>query len=62
MKQGKTDWIVVGGEGALCRRCGESEKIPIPMPVSAFGKWCEYFIEKHRLCIGDILIVKQLND
>ena len=50
MKKARTDWIVMGGEGALCRRCGETEKIPLPMVVDAFGKWAEYFIEKHRYC------------
>ena len=50
MKKGKTDWIVMGGKGALCRRCGETEEIPVPMPILAFCKWTQYFIEKHRNC------------
>jgi rRNA maturation protein Nop10 len=50
MKLGKTDWIVAEGEGTLCQRCGETEKIPVPIPIPAFVKWAKYFIEKHRYC------------
>lgn len=37
--------------GAYCERCGvEDPRPPMPLPVSAFVKWCEYVLERHRGC------------
>lgn len=44
-------WIVMGGDGALCKRCGGTERPPLPMSIDAFVKWGDYFGEKHRWCV-----------
>ena len=33
-----------------CANCGEREKIKLPIPLSAFPKFIDYFDEKHRHC------------
>jgi hypothetical protein len=43
-------WILAKGNGVICNRCGEFEKIPLPMPIDAFTPWCQYFGEKHKYC------------
>jgi hypothetical protein len=46
-------WILIDGNtgDAVCERCGTREKVPLPMPITAFVKWAEYFGEKHKMCV-----------
>jgi rRNA maturation protein Nop10 len=43
-------YIDIAACEACCKRCGEKEKLPLPMPISALGKWAEYIAEKHKYC------------
>ena len=45
-------WIVMDHNTmeACCQRCSQRERIPLPMPISAFAKWCEYFSDRHKFC------------
>ena len=45
-------WVMVsnGADSVKCTRCGAMEKVPLPMPISSFVKWCEYFGDKHKYC------------
>lgn len=47
------EWIYFYSGGtphAKCERCKQSEPVPLPMLISAFVKWSEYFGDKHRFC------------
>lgn len=48
----EVSWTFVDGntQEIYCKRCGKREHIPLPMPVLAFTKFCDYFNEKHRAC------------
>lgn len=35
---------------ARCKRCGKGERVPFPMPVSAFLHWSRYFRVRHQYC------------
>lgn len=43
-------WIRVDGTTGetYCERCGEREKPKLPMPISSYVKWSEYFGDKHK--------------
>ncbi|MFH1731123.1 MAG: hypothetical protein ABIF82_05685 [Planctomycetota bacterium] len=45
-------WIVIDANTseAVCERCGQRERAPLPAPISSFVKWCESFGDKHKLC------------
>lgn len=46
------DWIVLDFTtgNMRCEHCGKIEKVPLPMPISSFVKWSEYFGDKHKFC------------
>lgn len=46
------DWIKMDSNKgtSFCDRCEGEEKIPLPMSVTAFAKWSQYFAEKHKDC------------
>ena len=49
----KAPWLKAGPEPylATCERCCRTvAKPPMPTPVDAFVKYCEYAAEAHRLC------------
>jgi len=49
----RVTWVVLGPDPYLghCERCGENIKQPpLPCPIPAFVKYCEYAAEAHRLC------------
>jgi len=48
----KIEWLYVDAETneVFCENCGGREKMPLPMPINAFGKWVEYISEKHKYC------------
>lgn len=35
---------------AVCDRCGQRERLPLPAPVSEVIKWCNVFCAKHASC------------
>ncbi|MBW7932463.1 MAG: hypothetical protein H3C62_02380 [Gemmatimonadaceae bacterium] len=43
-------WLVLTDGGVRCLRCGVVERMPSPMPASAFGKWCEFQGAMHAGC------------
>ena len=43
-------WLVMAGGGARCLRCGKIELMQLPMPMEAFGPWCEYAGAVHASC------------
>jgi len=46
-------WVKVGPDPYLahCERCGGTiAQPPLPCPIPAFVKYCEYATEAHRLC------------
>jgi hypothetical protein len=45
-------WIFIDAKTseAFCERCGGREKIPMPLPITAFVKWSEYFGDRHKFC------------
>lgn len=45
-------WVFLDGTTGevFCDRCGQREKMPLPMPISSMVKWCEYFGDKHKFC------------
>jgi len=53
MTKSRCPWLFLGPEPyyATCGRCGKQEPMPeLPVPVTAFIKFSEYVIERHRLC------------
>ena len=46
------NWIFIDSETSevYCERCGEREKPKLPMPITSFVKWSEYFGDKHKFC------------
>ena len=34
----------------VCQRCGQSEAVNFPMPVSSVSKFAEYFSDRHQFC------------
>ena len=47
------NWIIIDAntQETMCKRCGESEKLPkFPIVSEAFIKWSKYFGEKHKYC------------
>jgi len=46
------NWIFIDSKTSeiFCERCGEREKSKLPMPITAFVKWSEYFGSKHEYC------------
>jgi hypothetical protein len=35
---------------AVCERCGQRERLPLPALITSFVKWCEYFGDRHKFC------------
>ena len=49
----RISWVKLGPDPylATCERCGGTiDKPPLPTPIPAFVKYCEYATEAHRLC------------
>ena len=48
-------WIVMDDRTMeiRCDRCRETETPKMPMPVTSFVKWCEYFGDKHKFCTAN---------
>ncbi len=51
-KKSDVPWVVMNLKTHLteCLRCGNTEAVPLPMPLSAASKFFEYLMEKHRFC------------
>jgi hypothetical protein len=49
------DWIKLDcrDSSVFCERCGKREIPKLPMPVSSFAKWCEYFGDMHKFCTAN---------
>lgn len=45
-------WIFIDSNTSemYCDRCKEREKPILPMPVTAFVRWSEYFGDRHKYC------------
>ena len=41
---------IKNGESLLCRNCGVSYRVNLPIPVTAFTKLVDWFIELHVDC------------
>lgn len=52
MKSKIPEWVMIDGNTgeAVCERCGTREKIPLPMPVTAFTDWAKSYGSKHLYC------------
>ena len=52
MTRPKVPWLKVdmATKDVHCERCGERERIPLPLEIKVAVKWLEYATEKHRAC------------
>ena len=56
LRSGQSDaipqWIFIDSQTseAICNRCGQRERPPLPAPITSFMKWCEYFGDRHKFC------------
>lgn len=50
-ESGREEWLVMGTDGLLCRKCWRTETMPQPMPVAAFTPWAHYVKALHQDCV-----------